>query len=109
MRQLRVLSRQLGIGSTAIFIVTLALGILAVPLPSDGQQPARIYRIGYLGFSPTTTDLTPQHCPREPGPLQQALREGLREHGYIESQNLVIECRWTEGREEQAPPLRASW
>jgi ABC-type uncharacterized transport system substrate-binding protein len=107
MRQLRVLNCQLRIGSTAIFIVTLALGILAAPLPSDGQQPAKVYRIGYLGFNPDTTDRTPQDCPREPGPLQQAFREGLREHGYIEGQNLVIECRWTEGREERAPALAA--
>ena len=33
--------------------------------------------------------------------------EGLRERGYIEGQNLVIECRYTEGRDERAPALAA--
>ena len=33
--------------------------------------------------------------------------EGLRERGYIQGQNLVIECRWTEGRPERAPALAA--
>jgi putative ABC transport system substrate-binding protein len=33
--------------------------------------------------------------------------EGLRERGYIQGQNLIIECRWTEGRPERAPALAA--
>jgi putative ABC transport system substrate-binding protein len=33
--------------------------------------------------------------------------EGLRAHGYVQGQNLVIECRWTEGRDERAPALAA--
>ena len=87
--------------------VILAFSLVAAPVPSDGQQPAKVYRIGYFGISLGTTDQTPQHCPIKPGPLQQAFREGLRERGYIEGQNLVIECRWTEGREQHAPALAA--
>jgi putative ABC transport system substrate-binding protein len=39
------------------------------------------------------------------GPYWQAFVEGLRERGYLQGQNLVIECRWMEGQEERAPAL----
>jgi len=85
----------------------LALGILAAPSPCDGQQPPKVYRIGYFGASPAPMEQTPQHCPIRGDRLWQALEEGLREHGYIVGQNLVLECRWTEGREGLAPALAA--
>jgi putative ABC transport system substrate-binding protein len=88
--------------------VILILAILAAPFPSDGQQPAKVYRIGYLDTIPLApTDTTPHHCPLKGRRSWPALLEGLREHGYILGQNLVIECRWTEGREERAPALAA--
>jgi putative ABC transport system substrate-binding protein len=87
--------------------VALALGLIAAPVPSHGQQPEKVYRIGYLGGSLAPTDQTPQHCPIKGPPNWQAWVEGLRERGYIPGQNLDIECRWTEGREERAPALAA--
>jgi len=81
----------------------LALSLFAAPLPSDGQQPAKVYRIGYL--SPGTlppSDKTAQGCSIKGNPFWQALVEGLREREYVQGQNLVIECRYTEGREERA-------
>ena len=89
------------------FIVTFALTLLASPVPSDGQQPAKVYRIGYFGVGPAPTKQTPQHCPSQPDAWWQALVEGLREHGYIEGQNLLIECRWRGKPEERAPALAA--
>jgi ABC-type uncharacterized transport system substrate-binding protein len=90
-----------------VLSVILALGLLAAPVPSPGQQPAKVYRIGYLGVGPAPTDQTPQHCPIKGNPLLQAIVEGLRERGYIPGQNVVIDCRWTEGRQERAPALAA--
>ncbi len=92
---------------TAVLSVVLALGLLAAPVPSRGQQPGKVYRIGYLGVGPAPTDQTPQHCPIQGIPQWQAFVEGLRERGYIPGQNPVIECRWTEGRQERAPALAA--
>jgi len=89
--------------------VILAFALLVAPLPSGGQQPAKVYRMGFLSgnlFAPTE-DTHPQKCPMTGNPLWQAFVEGLREYGYIPGQNLVIECRWTEGREERAPALAA--
>ena len=79
----------------------LALALLAAPLPSDGQQPAKVYRIGFLMGGPATSVSPTQARNRE------ALVEGLRERGYIEGQNLVIERRYTEGQDERAASLAA--
>jgi putative ABC transport system substrate-binding protein len=77
----------------------LALGLLAAPLPSDGQQPAKVYRIGWLGGVGLATP--------EGVRQSKAFVEGLRERGYVEGQNLVIERRYTEGQLERAPSLAA--
>ncbi len=65
-------------------VVTFALGLLAAPLPADAQQPGKVYRIGYLrsGSSPPTTS-----------PAYMGFLKGMRELGYVEGQNLVIEYR----------------
>ncbi len=74
-------------------IITLALGILAAPLAADAQQAVRAYRIGVLG--------------NDPWPALEGLRQGLRELGYIEGQNLHFEYRWVEGRSDRFPALAA--
>jgi putative ABC transport system substrate-binding protein len=84
-----------------------ALGLLAAPLPLDGQGSAKVYRIGWLGFDPAPTKTTPNNCPIRGNPRWQAWVEGLHERGYVEGQNLVIECRWTEGQPERATALAA--
>jgi ABC-type uncharacterized transport system substrate-binding protein len=81
--------------------VILAFTLVAAPLPSDGQQPAKVYRIGFLVGGPTTPVYPAMVRNRE------AVVEGLRERGYIEGQNLVIERRYTEGQDERAPSLAA--
>jgi putative ABC transport system substrate-binding protein len=109
MKQFRIANVESRIGSTAIFIVTLALALLAAPMPSHGQQQGKVYQIGFLGnnlFAPTE-ETHPQRCPITGHPNWQAFVAGLRERGYIPGQNLVIECRWTEGRAERAPGFAA--
>jgi len=85
--------------------VVLVLSILAIPLAADAQQPGKVYRIGWLGISTGGYETNPRHCPVKGDPYWQAWIEGLRERGYLPDQNLVIECRWTEGREDRAPAL----
>jgi len=101
----RAQARRLPIGAPAISIVVLALALLADPVPSLGQQPGKVYRIGYLSgnmFAPTE-ETHPQKCPIIGNPNWQAFVAGLRERGYIRGENVVVECRWTEGRAERAP------
>ncbi len=87
--------------------VILALALLAAPSSSHGQKPAKAYRIGYLGLSASGYPADPHQCPRPGNPNWHAWVKGLRERGYLPGQNLVIECRFTEGREWQAPGLAA--
>ena len=99
---------RLPIGPTRIFACVLALGLLLSPLAVEAQQPGKVYRIGDLGVvAPAPNDTTPQQCPIKGDPNWQAWVEGLRERGYIPGRNLVIECRWTEGRDEPTPALAA--
>jgi len=84
----------------------LAIGLLTAPFSANAQQSAKVYRIGFLAagtYAPSETNA--QHCPIKGSSLWEAWVEGLRERGYLQGQNLVIECRYTEGREERAPAL----
>jgi len=78
-------------------ISTLTLGLLAGPLPTEAQQTGKAYRIGYL----STRSLRPTSS------AAIALRQGLRELGYVEGQNLVSEYRVGEGQRERLPDLAA--
>ena len=76
-------------------LAALACGLLAAPLAAGAQQPAKVPRIGFLGSgSPATY-----------GALVDAFRQGLRELGYVEGQNVVMDLRWAEGRFERLPAL----
>jgi putative ABC transport system substrate-binding protein len=78
------------------FITLLGGGVAAWPLVARAQQPSKIARLGILLFS------TPQADP------QIAVVHGaLRDLGYIEGRNLVIEYRYAEGRPDRLPELVA--
>ncbi len=72
-------------------IVTLALGLLAAPLLAEAQQARGTVTIGYLGNSSPSLEAN----------LVDAFREGLRQLGYVEGQNLVISYQWAEGQQER--------
>jgi len=76
----------------------LAFVLLAAPLVAETQQSAKVARIGLV----TTT--SSEHPQRE---LSDAFRRGLRELGYVEGQNIVIEYRSAQGRAERLPELFA--
>jgi len=76
----------------------LILGLLAASLPAEAQQAGKVYRIGILrsGSGPPTTS-----------PFYIGLRQGLRELGYVEGQNLVIEYRSAKRKPERYPVIAA--
>ena len=75
------------------FLSTLSGGLLAAPLAVEGQQPARMVKIGYLEFGSAA-----------PGtPRFEAFRRGLRELGWIEGKSIAIVVRAAEGNENRLP------
>jgi putative ABC transport system substrate-binding protein len=77
------------------FVLILVLGVLLAPLLADAQPRARASRIGFLGTS------SPSAIPR----ALDAFQRGLRELGYLEGQNIVVEYRWAQGRQERLSGL----
>jgi putative ABC transport system substrate-binding protein len=79
--------------SILVAVVLLAVGVIA-----QAQQPKKLPRIGYVteigDFS-------------SPSPNLEAFRQGLRDLGYIEGQNIVIEFRSAEGKPDRVPSLVA--
>jgi putative tryptophan/tyrosine transport system substrate-binding protein len=72
------------------FLLTSLAGALAAPLGAEAQLAASFPRIGFLN----TASLSDPRVP----PFLQAFRQGLRELGYVEGQNIAIELRWAEGQ-----------
>ncbi len=83
------------------FISSMAGGLLAAPLAAKGQPAEKIYKIGWLGFSPN-----PATNPDGLAVWQAFLGE-LRKHGWVEGQNIVIERRYSEGQNDRFPTLAA--
>ena len=75
-----------GIRATALSVSLLALALVAEAQPQPGKLP----RIGVLTF----TEMTPT--------LQDAFRQGLRDHGYVEGQNVLVEWRAAGGQPDRA-------
>ena len=76
--------------------MTSLAGALAAPLAAEAQQAAKIARIGYLAANLAASP----H-------LREAFRQGLRDLGYVEGRNVVIEYRDAEGKLERLPALAA--
>jgi putative tryptophan/tyrosine transport system substrate-binding protein len=79
------------------FIALLGSSAVAWPLTASGQQTGKIYRIGFVANDPTI-------------PTQlagQAFLDGLRENGFIEGKNIVIEQRFAEARLDRYAELVA--
>src|SRR5437762_10282401 len=78
-----------------MFIGGVAGSLLAAPLAARAQQAGKIYRIGILEPIPAAQNVA----------NLDALRKGLRDLGYVEGRNLVIEYRSADGRAERFPVL----
>ena len=79
-------------------ICALLLAILLAPLPSDAQTPPKVFRVVYLQVMPWS----PENVY-----LLDAFRQGLRELGWVHGQNVIIESRHADGREERLPAVAA--
>src|SRR6185436_16652821 len=80
------------VGLFAIFLILAPCGVVAL-----AQQPPKVSRIGYLGLSFPSANVA----------RIEALRQGLRDLGYVEGKNIVFEWRWAEGKADRIPELAA--
>ena len=83
----------------AVLAAGFAIALFAAPLAVDAQQPSKVPRIGWLGSGSLEFAITRQTV--------DAFRQGLRERGYVEGQNIVIEYRFAEGKLDRLPDLAA--
>jgi putative ABC transport system substrate-binding protein len=78
-------------------MIGLAIGsiLLAIGIPAEAQQPAKIIRIGYLSPGDAVSRVY----------RVEAFRQGLKELGYVEGKNIFIEYRFAEARQERLSEL----
>ena len=76
------------------FLATLGGAATAWPLAAGAQQPAMPV-VGYLSA----------HLPGASAPLTEAFRQGLKDSGYVEGENVTIIYRWAEGQSDRFPAL----
>src|SRR5258707_12728870 len=79
------------VGLLVIFVTLAPCGVVAL-----AQQAAKIPRIGYISGTGSASN---------PGPYVEALRQGLRDLGYVEGKNFEIEFRGAEGKPDRMPSL----
>src|SRR4051812_38433094 len=78
-----------------ITVFTLCAMLFALCLHTEAQQPKKVPRIGYLGGAAPFL------------PRREAFRQGLRDLGYVEGKNIIIEWRSGEGKADRVPGLAA--
>jgi putative ABC transport system substrate-binding protein len=74
-------------------LIGLVLALVLAPLAGHAEQAGKVWRIGWLAITPPTSP-----------PLQrqsEAFLQGLRDQGFVEGQNVIIERRYSEGREDR--------
>jgi putative tryptophan/tyrosine transport system substrate-binding protein len=76
---------------------SLLITVLLTTGSAQAQQPKKVFRIGYLSGNDPASD----------SPRSEPFRVALRELGYIEGQNIVIEYRYAEGKRSRLPELAA--
>ena len=81
------------------FLFGLTLGALSAPLAAEAQQAGKVYRLGILANTPPTTPEVSRNW--------ESFWWGLRERGWVEGQNILIESRYAEGRVERFSSLAA--
>jgi ABC-type uncharacterized transport system substrate-binding protein len=86
-----------GVAMKQLFSILLIVAVVVVAAMAQAQQPKKVSRLGYLSNADAATDSA----------RAEGIRLALRDLGYIEGQNIVIEYRYAEGKVDRAPELAA--
>jgi ABC-type uncharacterized transport system substrate-binding protein len=78
-----------------ITFLALSAMLFALSLPAEAQQPKKVPQIGFLASGSPSSNV----------PSRKAFQQGLRELGYVEGENIIIEYRWAEGKLDRLPEL----
>jgi len=78
-------------------VLLVVVSLVAAPLAAEAQQAAKVPRIGFLSAA----------SPSSISARVAAFRQGLREFGYVEGKNIVIDSRYAEGKVDRLPDLAA--
>jgi ABC-type uncharacterized transport system substrate-binding protein len=81
--------------SRTALALALLLACVAAPLGAEAQRPGRVYRLGFLSMRAGPTD----------NPQLEAFRAGLRELGYVEGRNVILEIRYADGHDDKLAGL----
>jgi putative ABC transport system substrate-binding protein len=81
----------------AVPSILIAVVLLALEVIAEAQQPRKVYRIGYLSSGSGSSKV----------PRIEAFRQGLRDLGYVEGKNIVIEYRYIKGNQDLIPSFVA--
>ena len=92
---MRLFSRQWS-GVETILCMTLCAMLFALCIHAEAQQPKKVPQIGYISGTGNAIDQ---------GPYVEALRQGLRDLGYVDGKNIAIEFRGAEGKLDGIPNL----
>jgi len=83
--------------TAAVPSIFVAVVLLAVAVIAEAQQPQKNPRIGFLGATSPSTIAA----------RLDAFRQGLRDLGYVEGKNMIIEYRYADGKLDRVPALAA--
>jgi putative tryptophan/tyrosine transport system substrate-binding protein len=89
-------SKQACMGRKIISVLLINLALWSIPY-TEAQKPTKVPRIGYLSST----------SPAVASPQIEAFRKGLRDLGYMEGQNIIVEYRYAEGNLNRLPDLAA--
>src|SRR5215472_7617982 len=79
----------------AVRFIVVAVMLLTMPIIAEAQQPKKVPRIGFLGAASASVLAN----------RLEGFRIGLRELGYVEGKNIIIEWRYAEGKFDRLPAL----